>query len=174
MSLRRRAVACFGLTLAACSDQDCATVGCSDEAVVVIVSQTGKWADGSYTLDVAFDDTSHSCTFEAPSDAGSKGTWQPIDCTPELAAYLAPVVKCSEHQSGQSQSQTCGPVPDAFYLQATEPGTPATFSVTLTRAEDEVLLDESGDVPYTTAQPNGPECGPTCKQAFATYVLELE
>ena len=95
-------------------------------------------------------------------------------CTRMTDAYLAPVVKCEEHQTGMTQSQTCGPVPDAFYLQATEPGTPATLSVTLTRGDDEVLLDESGDITYTTAEPNGPECGPTCKQAFATHVLELE
>ena len=168
------AAALVGFALGACSGDDCTEIGCVDQAVVVVVPQTGKWADGPYTLDVAFDAVSYSCSFEAPSDAGTKGVWQALDCTPALDAYLAPVVKCEEHQSGQAQSQTCGPVADAFYLQATAPGTPATFSVTLTRADDEVLLDESGDVLYKTAQPNGPECAPTCKQAFATYVLELE
>ena len=169
-----RAAAFVGLAFVACSDEECTTVGCSDQAVLVVVPQTGKWADGSYTLDVAFDDASYTCSFDAPSDAGTKGIWQPLDCTPPLEAYLAPVVKCEEHATGMTQSQTCGPVPDAFYLQATERGTPATLSVTLTRGGDEVLLDESGDVSYKSAQPNGPECEPTCKQAFATYVLELE
>jgi len=169
-----RAVCLVGLALGACSGDDCSEVGCVDQAVVVIVPQTGQWQDGSYTLDVTFDDVSYSCAFEAPSDAGTQGVWQALDCTPALEVYLAPVVKCEEHQSGQSQSQTCGPVEDAFYLQATAPGTPATLSVTLTRGEDEVLLDESGNVAYQAAQPNGPECEPTCRQAFATYVLELE
>jgi hypothetical protein len=141
---------------------------------LAIVPQTGKWADGSYTLEIAFDDASYTCSFEAPSDAGTQGVWEPLDCTPALDAYLAPVVKCEEHSTGMTQSQTCGPVPGAFYLQATERGTPATLSVTLTRGDEEVLLDESGDVPYKTTQPNGPECEPTCKQAFASYVLELE
>ena len=169
-----RAAAFCGFALAACSGDECSTVGCVDQAVLVVIPQTGKWADGTYTLDIAFDDASYTCSFEAPSEAGTKGTWQRLDCAPELDAYLAPVVKCEEHQTGMTQSQTCGPVPDAFYLQATEPGTPATLSVTLTRGDDEVLLDESGDITYTTAEPNGPECGPTCKQAFATHVLELE
>jgi hypothetical protein len=160
-------------SLVSCSDEDCTEMGCVDQAALMIVSQTGLWADGTYSLAITFDDASYTCSFEAPSEAGEAGNWQPLDCAPELSAFLAPVVKCSEHQSGQSQTQTCAPVAHQFYLQATLPGRPKTLAVTLAR-DDTPLLDDASDLAYKVAQPNGPECEPTCSQASASYVLDLE
>jgi hypothetical protein len=159
--------------LVACSDEACTEMGCVDQAALTIVSQTGLWADGAYAVAIAFGDANYACAFEAPSQAGEAGNWQALDCVPELSAFLAPVVKCSEHQSGESQTQTCAPVAHQFYLQASVPGRPATLAVTLVR-DDTTLLDDASDLAYKVAQPNGPECEPTCSQASATYVLDLE
>jgi hypothetical protein len=39
------------------------------------------------------------------------------------------------------------------------------YTVTLKRATGEVVLTKSASASYTTTQPNGPSCEPTCKQA---------
>jgi hypothetical protein len=143
-------------------------MGCNDQASFTIRPPDSHWDDGVYSLQVQFDDAAYSCTFTLPEALPAEGSWQALDCTPWLQAYLTPEVHCEEHTNGDSSSQVCSPIPDQYYLQASSAGTPASLSVTLQRDSD-TMLDETQTLSYSATQPNGPECGPTCRQASIDF-----
>ena len=156
--------------LTACS-KECTTVGCSNGAGVTILTADGTWVDGNYALEVDFDDAAYACTFTTPDDAPDEsGNWHALDCSPTLDAFLAPVIACESHNYGMSSSQTCGPVPDQFYVQVRTTGTPKSLHVVLTR-DDETVIDDTRTLGYASVQPNGPDCDPTCQQASAQLVV---
>jgi len=161
------AVAAFG----ACSEPTtCTDVGCSDGVSFTVRPQGSHWDEGAYSLAVAFEGADYGCTFTVPDALPSAGSWQPLDCTPALQAYLTPEVKCEEHKSGDSVSQVCTPIPDQYYLQVSKDGTPATLVVTLQR-DGAPLLDDTRTLAYGSVQPNGPECAPSCRQAAVDFML---
>lgn len=161
------AVIAFG----ACSEPSaCTDVGCSDGVSFTLRPPGNHWDDGAYSLAVAFDGADYGCTFTVPDALPSTGSWQPLDCSPALQAYLTPEVKCEEHKNGNSASQICTPIPDQYYVQVSKDGTPTTLVVTLER-DGAPLLNETRTLSYGSVQPNGPECGPTCHQASAEFDL---
>ncbi|HEX2672935.1 MAG TPA: hypothetical protein VHM25_18755 [Polyangiaceae bacterium] len=149
----------------------CTDVGCSDQASFTIRPPGSHWDEGAYSLQVKFDDAVYSCSFTLPDALPGTGSWQALDCTPALQAYLTPEVDCEEHKNGDSVSQVCTPIPDQYYLQASSTGTPATLAVTLQR-DDTTLLEETRALSYRATQPNGPECGPTCQQASTDFTWQ--
>jgi hypothetical protein len=151
--------------------ENCTKVGCTNGASVSILTADGTWVDGAYALEIDFADAAYSCTFTTPDDAPDEsGAWQPLDCSPTLDAFLAPVVACESHDIGMSSSQTCGPVPDKFYVQARTAGTPKSLHVVLTR-DDETVIDDTRNLGYASVQPNGADCDPTCQQASAQLTV---
>lgn len=157
--------------LGSCSDEHaCTDIGCSDQASFTLRPAGSHWDDGAYTLEVTFDDTRYSCAFAVPDALPSTGSWQPVDCTPALQVYLTPEVDCEEHRNGDTVSQVCTPIPDQYYLQGSIQGTPATLELTLER-DSAALLHETRTLTYQTTQPNGPECGPACRQASTEFTL---
>ena len=171
--------------LTACHDE-CSTETCTDYARMLIHPFDYTWADGDYTLEVEFDDAAYSCTFTAPDDLPDEtGTsWKPIDCTPKLDAYLAPLVHCDSHDSGMSSRETCAadaggiasggvdcgncspqPLPGQYYVQIATPGMPKTHRVVVTRGDETLSDPPFSPFQYGTVQPNGPECAPTCRQS---------
>lgn len=153
--------------LTACDE--CSTEGCTDYARVLMVPTGGIWVDGDYSLEVEFDDAAYSCTFTTPDDAPDEtGAWKPIDCTPTLDAFLVPFVRCDPN-NGMSSIENCSPQPQPgqYYVQASTPGTPKTLRVVLTRGDETVSEATFTPLQYSTVQPNGPECGPTCRQTGA-------
>jgi len=97
------------------------------------------------------------------------GTWRPIDCTPTIDAFLATL--CESYEIGKPPSENCSTVPGKFHLDARTPGTPKKVHVVLTRG-DETVLDDIMNIPlYGTVQPNGPDCGPTCKQYGGGFTI---
>src|SRR4051794_8475817 len=143
------AVAVFG----ACSGPtECTDVGCSDGVSFTLRPPGSRWDNGAYSLAVAFEDADYGCTFTVPDALPSTGSWQPLDCTPALQAYLTPEVKCEEHKNGDSVSQICTPIPDRYYVQVSRDGTPATLAVTLQR-DGAALLDETRTLSYAPVQP---------------------
>ncbi len=146
----------------------CTEIGCSDQASLTVRTARGEWESGDYSFEVVFDASSHSCAFTLPGDAPVGGAWTPLECTPRLDASLTPELKCIEQQSGNSSSQTCSVFEGRFYLQASTQGTPAEVRVVLER-DGAPLLDETKALSYRTAQPNGPDCEPTCRHASVEF-----
>lgn len=154
--------------LTACHDE-CSTETCTDFARVVIETTDGTWVDGDYSLELEADDAVYSCTFTTPDDAPETATWQPIDCTPKINAFLVPL--CESHGVLLPASESCSPLPGKFNLLAEAPGTPKKVRSVLTRG-DETVLDDTRNIPlYETVQPNGPECAPTCQQYGGVSVI---
>jgi hypothetical protein len=148
----------------------CSDVGCNDEASFTIRAPGGHWDDGAYSLQVTFGHDAYDCTFTLPDALPSTGSSQGLDCTPTLQAYFTPEVDCEDHRNGNDVSEVCTPIADQYYLQASRDGTPAKLAVTLQR-DDTTLLDETRALSYSANEPNGPECGPTCRQASIDFTL---
>jgi hypothetical protein len=138
---------------------------------VTIHSPDSRWGDGTYTLEVAFDAARYTCTFTAPNALPPGYRAQRIECTPALDAFVQAEVTCEEFKVGDNVGQNCTPIPDEYHVAASTEGTPVMLSVTLQRGSD-TLLDETRPFSYSTSEPNGPECGPTCYGALADLTLE--
>jgi hypothetical protein len=149
----------------------CSDVGCNDEASFTLRAPENHWDDGAYSLEIRFDDADYQCAFMVPDDLPSTGIDRALDCMPFLDAYLTPERKCETQKNGNSESVTCTPVPDQYYVQASVVGTPRTLNVALQRNGSALLVD-TRTLSYSATQPNGPDCGPTCRQASSEFTLE--
>lgn len=166
----------FGLLLtflgSCIESHSCTEIGCADAAGVIIRTESGEWPAGVYTLDVSFDSQVYVCSFTMPDDLPEMaGQGAALDCDdPALYAYFSPRVTCTETSNGNSVSQSCTPIENQFDLQVSMYGTPAELSVELKR-DDSVLVEESHTLTYEEYFPNGPECGPACRQADVNIAI---
>jgi hypothetical protein len=120
----------------------CTEIFCEDQ-VAVTVSSAAPMPAGIYAF-----------TFEVPDGVRA------VTCT--LAGTSA---SCT----GDAKVSFSGAFfDDAFHFRVL--GTPATLKVTMTRDATPVA-DQSFTPSYSTNQPNGPKCGPTCRQATASLQL---
>jgi hypothetical protein len=154
--------------LTACDE--CSTETCTDFASVDINTIDRTWVDGDYSLKLETEDAAYSCNFTTPDDAPDEtGASKPIDCTPAIDAFLVPF--CESYQIGKPPSESCSPLPGQFYLDSRVPGTPKAVHFVLTRG-DETVLEDTMNIPlYSTVQPNGHECSPTCHQYGGLYTI---
>lgn len=142
--------------LAACSASDpvdpkaCTTIGCVDGYSLDF--EASSWAQGKYTVEITADGKPCTCEATLPLDASSKST-----CTlPEVQLGLSG----SALSTGQQ-----GLVGLVFTSQ------PAKIDVTV-KLDGATLGQPASFTPaYSTSQPNGPECGPTCTNARDTLKL---
>jgi hypothetical protein len=152
--------------LASCAEpHSCTEIGCADAAGVTIRTESGEWAEGVYTLRITFDGAEYECGFDMPGDLPEVvGQLGELDCEPQLNAYFTPRVACTESSDGSSSSQSCTPIERQFDLKVSTYGTPAALDVKLD-LDGTQLVDEAHYLVYEEYFPNGPECGPACRQA---------
>jgi hypothetical protein len=148
----------------------CTEIGCSDAATFSFRTPTGAWQDGEYTLAIRADGTDYDCSFAVPDDLPEMGQPTPLDCMPELAAYVMPEVTCMEIRHDDAVSQSCTVIPGQYYVEASILGTPETVSVSLER-DAEVVVEENVVLDYQESRPNGPDCEPLCRQATAAFTV---
>jgi hypothetical protein len=165
----------FALTLPGCGGHACTEVGCSDGLVVQVRRPTSEWAPGAYGLELAFDGHAITCAFTLPADFPATGSVKEIPCqgsvgAPGFSVILDQDSICDTVQRGGSETFVCQPVPNRYSLRAGLYGTPATAKLVL-GLDDGVLLDTELTPTYEESRPNGPDCGPVCRQA--TVDLEL-
>jgi hypothetical protein len=154
--------------LTAC--HECSTESCTSFASVTFNTTDGTWVDGEYSLKLEADDAVYSCNFTTPYDAPDEtGARRLIDCAPPIDAFLAPF--CESYQIGTPPSESCSPLPGKFYLEARAPGTPKSVHYVLTRGDEPVLDGTMNIAMYSTVQPNGPDCSPTCHQYGGLYPI---
>lgn len=142
----------------------CTLVGCSDGVHGTVAPESGVWEEGEYRLEVVPDGAKSTCQFAVPADLPKSGTITTLDCGSAATATLWARTECTTTQHGDAVSHTCDPLPDQYELQVDIDGTPSKLAVRLTRGSDTVL-DDSRTLSYEETSPNGPECGPTCRQA---------
>jgi hypothetical protein len=150
--------------LPSCSTHDCTAIGCIDQATLTFKTADGTWADGGYTMSIDASGTVHRCTFQLPADFPATGSLATVSCEPTLDVFIEQEVMCTETRTGDGVSQSCTPVAGHFHISANLPDTPESVTVTLSRDGVE-LLNTSQMLAYETVQPNGPECGPGCRES---------
>ena len=166
------------VALSLCADacveaHGCTEIGCVDSAGFTLHAPGDEWDAGAYALAIKFDDEAHECTFTMPDaidSATGQGVAIPIDCAPELDASLDAVVTCTTHSDGSSSSQTCTPIPGRYYLSVQTSTLAAALSVSVT-LNGAYYLEKTQPLSYTTHQPNGPDCEPTCRNAGVEFYV---
>lgn len=173
-------LASTALALSACEDTECTAAGCLDRARVDIQGPPEVWVDGNYTLDIELA-RQHACNFVLPVPGGlnEQAPFQgvPISCTPALEGSFDPRAVVLYPQIPQEPDGTCVMAADApgcevttYRIAIDTDGSAERVEVRLT-VDGTVLLEQSSPFDYQTVQPNGPECGPICRNADVQMVI---
>ena len=145
----------FALALAGCGTvspqpQGCTDIGC-ENGYHVTFTAASAWKAGKYTLDVVADGTMTTCTATLPLTSTSTA-----DCT-RAGVQLG--------LSGSALPAAQQSLSDVLIA-----GTPMSVKITVSR-DGAQLVTKDFTPTYTTSQPNGPECEPTCSSATDTLAL---
>jgi hypothetical protein len=146
------------------SGEGCTDIGCGVGLQLTVHPPNNIWPTGGYAFEFRFASEQHNCTIAIPDSlpADSRSTAE-LNCEPQLDASFSPETKCSDPRTGETVRQACVPVPGHWILEVSKEGTPATVAVRVER--DGVLLLEAEESPkFEESRPNGPGCGPVCKQ----------
>ncbi len=149
----------------------CTEIGCSDQLNVTIRPRAGVFPSGMHEVVIAAEGSPvRRCTFNFPI-AGGPGAVESGACNSGDGLFLtvAPVMECTTMTSGNAASQTCTPVPGKFEERLHIPGTSPQVRVTQRTIAGGKYLDQEIAPTYAPAYPNGPECGPVCKQASTDW-----
>ena len=151
----------------------CTGASCEDRAAVEITGPADAWVAGPYTLDVRLTGE-HHCTFAMPARVLVPGTSVPLECAPSLGTVgLSPVYQSQAVTACLPRSDAGAPSCPAQSYRIAIVRTDASANrveIRLARGGD-VLLDEARPFDYEVLQPNGPECGPTCRLATVPFTL---
>lgn len=115
--------------------QSCTDIGCASGLTLSVRRAAGTWADGDYVLRAGIE----RCSFSIPRDLPAVGSIARPSCG-GASVLLG--------NSGLELSLTT---------------TPKTFAVELT-LDGAPILSENSTPSYVESQPNGPDCGPVCRQ----------
>jgi len=167
MDLRRWFSASL-LTLAGCNafdgGQACTAIGCLDSVHFTVRVPDNLWPSGSYRLEFKTGDATHVCEITLPRDLPeSERLSAVLSCGRELRGYFTAVRDCADPGSAP-KGQPCGVLPDQWFIDGYLEGAPAAIHVRVERDGME-LLDEDRALTYREFEPNGPECGPTCRSS---------
>jgi hypothetical protein len=148
------ALALLGCIPSSPREHACTDVGCG-YAFQVQFSHPGGWAAGTYRVEVTADGISSACDIDMPlvCDRPPRCTGTP-DWLPTLSGCALPPA-----QHG---------IEGVFFSRRT----PATVDVAVRQADRSLGTAHFTPV-YTTGQPNGSDCEPTCRQANRAETLVL-
>ena len=145
---------------AACEvGHSCTDIGCGDGVSIVVSPESNVWQEGSYTVELELDGSRRSCNFSIPADLPPTGSVTSLEC-----GLLEQLAECTSVRQGDAVSQSCSPIPNQHRLVLDAQGQPASVTVTLKR-DDAVLLSHEDEFRYVETRPNGPDCGPVCRNA---------
>jgi hypothetical protein len=141
----------------------CTLIGCSDQSTVTFSTTTGRWADGTYTLNVAADGTAGTCTFAIDSAAG----------TLSGACGGVSAINPTELDGGRVDSDggvdtfVFSGVSGSYDIVLPVEGAPLRLAVTLS-IDGKTIANATLMPNYRRFQPNGPGCDSTCLEASST------
>lgn len=175
MDLERRItiLALLGSTVlsSACvTTKACTEVGCNDQLGATIEATSASLPPGMHRLDVVADGTTLSCTFTVPVEPLPGGGLPAPTCSPGLMLSVGPAVTCTTFEDGSAQGQRCDPIPDRVQERLWVGGAPAHITVTQW-AGGTMIFQQTASPTYKISYPNGPECGPVCRQGDATWSI---
>jgi len=110
-----------------------------------------------------------TCAFPFPLPPAGGGGTQPA-CDSGLTVTISPKESCTDTMQAGSVSHSCTPIPGKFFETIGLPGTPAQVHV-WQYLDDVPILDVAVTPTYQSYTPNGPECGPVCRQASASWTF---
>ncbi len=128
----------------------CTLMGCSDRLTIEL-QRAGTWAAGSYRVDLVVDGVNVACEARITDD--------PCDEEATSCTAGAPVRLTTARPFGCATPPTMNTVPGIYIDKA---AAEVKLSVKHEGAE---LVSESITPRYDTLTPNGPVCGPICRQA---------
>ena len=164
---------CLGGVLAAggCSGpKACTLIGCFDQFSASVRRADGSFPSGSHRVEVLADGASLTCTFTFPAAAASGGGYVYAACPSGLTVSVSAAVTCTDVTTGTAVSHRCEPILGQFVESISLTGTPAQVHV-WQYVDDAAILDAAAAPTYQDSQPNGPECGPVCRQASALWTM---
>lgn len=133
------------------SPQVCTQIGCTDGMTIQL--EPPLRASGAYEVEVSLDGRVVTCTGTLPfPECGTPGT----SCDSEDVALTA---------SGCALAPSAHEIPELSIFSSNI----TTIDVTL-RRNDNAMGGARLTPTWTTVQPNGPRCGPTCTQAETVSV----
>jgi hypothetical protein len=150
-------------------EKPCTAIGCEDGVSISLRPREGTFPAGKHSVLIATAEGGpiKTCTFTAPTDVQVAGGFVAADCTGGVMLSVSPRVTCTTMQSGEAVSRTCTPIPGQFEQRIFIRGTPSR--VRIIQKTEETFVDRELTPSYADAQPNGPGCGPACRQANAEW-----
>lgn len=157
-----KSVAALALVLVACGGVDaagghaCTAIGCQD-GLTVEVAPEAPWPPGDYRFVVDADGATTTCTGSLPlPECQSRA----ITCDDEGVVMI-------------SESGCALPPSQHGFGDLHFDGMPASLTVEVFHQQRSVGR-ASFTPTYQTVQPNGPECEPTCRNAYVRMALRFE
>jgi hypothetical protein len=174
--MTRRSIVVVGLLLAACggavgsngsssasssdgssssggsSGGECTAIGCVDGLSIALVAP-GGWTPGSYVFTIVADGATQTCKGALP-----------------LPSCNTPGLRCDNTLATIGESGCALPSAEHSFADLRFASGPAKVKVHIER-DGSTLADDALEPTYQTSQPNGPNCGPICRQASASISL---
>ncbi len=150
--LATTAIACAGAAPSpAAPDLPCTAMACLDGLRIELAPAAGTWGKGSYTFEVVTPAGTTTCEGSLPLPACDAGA----------------ALRCSGPPVSIGESGCALPAEQQGFASLELNEGPATFAVTI-RKDGAELAKQTFTPAYRTVSPNGPQCGPTCRQASDT------
>ncbi len=138
------AVAALAMGCETIETKACTLIGC--ESGLTVALQAATWPSGSWRVEAKVGDETRSCTVTIPLPSDGQAV-----CAGALRLGTSGSALVAAQQSLSS-----------VHL----PDTPTAVTLTVLR-DGSVLASKTFSPSYTSSEPNGPGCGPTCTQANA-------
>jgi hypothetical protein len=148
----------------------CTLIGCLDQFSASVQRADGSFPSGSHRVEVLADGASLTCTFTFPAANASGGGYVYAACPSGLMVSVSPALVCTDVTTNAAVTHQCDPIPGQFVESISLTGTPGQVHV-WQYVDDAAILDAAAAPTYQDSQPNGPECGPTCRQASASWTM---
>jgi hypothetical protein len=149
--LATAALACGGASLPSSpgsADRPCTAIGCLDGLHVEVTPPGGAWAPGAYSFEIVTPAGTTTCAGTLPLPACDAG----------------PSLRCSGPPVSIGESGCALPAAQHGFAGIDLGDGPATIAIAISKDGAE-LTRQTFTPSYRTVSPNGPTCGPTCRQA---------
>jgi hypothetical protein len=144
------------IVMSGCSSatRTCTLIGCQDGFSASVRSADGSFPSGMHRIEIMTTGVVIACAFTFPLEVLPTGGLVQPTCPAGVNVNILSVAG-----------------PDQVVESIVLPGTPPQVHV-WQYVDDVTILDAAAAPSYHTVQPNGPECGPVCRQASASWTLQ--
>jgi hypothetical protein len=165
-------LACGLAAMGACtSTKMCTLIGCSDGFSANVRRADGSFPSGAHRVEVVVDGARTTCAFTFPLGTATGGGVSQPACPSPLTVAVWPLTACSDMSGDGAVSRRCDPIADRYQETIGVSGTPGQVHA-WQYVDDAAILDAAAAPIYQDVTPNGPECGPVCRQASVAWTLQ--